>query len=170
MNDFFPKDPAADVLRDEIQFSAEDVPMPLDDTVEWEAALRNVVAHYGGAIDLLNYIFCSDDYLHRINLEHLDHDTLTDIITFPYREFPELESDIFISTERVRENAAERNLPFETELKRVVSHGLLHLIGFGDKTEEETVEMRQREEHAMEFFLNDRSESSRETRNLRADI
>ena len=169
MNDFFPDDPAADVLRDTVRFTAEDVPMPFENSEPWETALRAVVAHYGGQIDLLNYIFCSDDYLHRINVEHLDHDTLTDIITFPYREFPELESDIFISTERVHENATERNLSFETELQRVMSHGLLHLIGFGDKTEAEATEMRQREEHAMKFFLRDRSERSSETRNLRAD-
>ena len=149
---YFPKDPSEEMLRDEIQFTAEDVGMPVADTATLEVGLRKIARHYEAEIDLLHYIFCSDEYLLQINREHLDHDTFTDIITFPYREFPEMESDIFISTERVAENAEKFGVPFERELRRVVAHGLLHLIGFGDKTEEEASEMRRREEHALALF------------------
>lgn len=97
--------------------------------------------------DSINFIFCSDAYLHQINLEYLNHDTLTDIITFDNSEEPKtVEGDIFISLERIKENAEVFDVPFEQELKRVLVHGMLHLIGYNDKTEEEQKTMREKED------------------------
>lgn len=101
----------------------------------------------------LNYIFCSDAYLLSINQEYLDHDTYTDIITFDQSDEPEnIEGDIFISVERVAENAERFGVPFEQELRRVLVHGLLHLLGLGDKTEAEKQAMRRAEDEALALF------------------
>jgi rRNA maturation RNase YbeY len=90
----------------------------------------------------LNYIFCSDNYLHQINVEYLDHDTLTDIITFDNSEEEEtIEGDIFVSVERVEDNAKDLNVQFDDEILRVLAHGLLHLCGYDDHTDEEEAEM-----------------------------
>ena len=102
----------------------------------------------------LSYIFCSDEYLLKINKEYLNHDYYTDIITFPYKQGKEIESDIFISIDRVEENARQFDVTFEQELLRVMSHGLLHLMGYGDKTVEEKKEMRKKENEAVDMFLN----------------
>ena len=101
----------------------------------------------------INYIFCNDEYLHKINVDYLQHDTLTDIITFDYGKDNLLASDIYISIERVRENAQEFGVDFSTELLRVMSHGILHLCGYKDKTPEQSQQMRQKEEEKMALFL-----------------
>lgn len=103
-------------------------------------------------INLISFIFCSDEYLLRINREYLDHDDYTDIITFPYKQGKEIESDIFISIDRVKENATTFTSTFENELLRVMSHGLLHLMGYKDKTEEDKAEMRKKEDWAIVKF------------------
>jgi rRNA maturation RNase YbeY len=96
----------------------------------------------------LNYIFCSDEYLLKINKEYLNHDTLTDIITFDNSEEAlTIEGDIFISIERVQENAQELKVSFEEELARVMIHGVLHLVGYKDKTLEDSQKMRAKEDH-----------------------
>lgn len=100
----------------------------------------------------INYIFCDDNYLVEINQQYLNHDTLTDIISFDYSIRNELHGDIFISVERVRENAVDFSVPFENELKRVMAHGVLHYCGYKDKTEEEEMVMRQKEEEKMKMF------------------
>lgn len=100
----------------------------------------------------INYIFCDDDYLHQINVEYLNHDTLTDIITFDYTEDNVLSSDIFISIERVSDNANDFGVTFETELLRVMAHGILHLCGYKDKTEEDSQQMRKKEDEKIIFF------------------
>ena len=100
----------------------------------------------------LNFIFCDDDFLHKINLEYLHHDTLTDIISFDYCVGKELHGDIFISIERVRENAVEFEVAFDNELKRVMAHGILHYCGFKDKTEADLVLMRQKENEKILLF------------------
>lgn len=97
----------------------------------------------------LNYILCNDDYLHKINVEHLQHDTLTDIITFPMQEAPVIAGDIFVSTERVADNAQDNGVSYEEELRRVLIHGVLHLAGQGDKTEKDAQEMRKLENWAL---------------------
>jgi len=100
----------------------------------------------------INYIFCDDDYLLEINKQYLDHDTLTDIISFDYSIGNELHGDIFISIERVRENALDFNVDFEEELKRVMAHGVLHYCGYKDKSEEDEKLMRLKEEEKMKMF------------------
>lgn len=100
----------------------------------------------------INYIFCDDEYLHKINVEYLDHDTLTDIISFDYSVGNELNGDIFVSIERVADNAKDFNVSFAEELKRVLSHGILHYCGYKDKTEEEAQLMRSKEEEKMKIF------------------
>lgn len=101
----------------------------------------------GKHIGALNYIFCDDEYLHKINVEFLNHDTYTDIITFDYCVGDEIISDIYISIERVKENAKQYSDSFEEELHRVIIHGLLHLCGYKDKTEEEEAIMREKENY-----------------------
>ncbi len=100
----------------------------------------------------INYIFCDDDYLHKINIEYLDHDTLTDIISFDYTMGNEISGDIFVSIERVQDNALDFKVSFEEELKRVLVHGLLHYCGYKDKSEEDVVMMRAKEDEKMAMF------------------
>jgi rRNA maturation RNase YbeY len=101
----------------------------------------------GFTIKAVNYIFCSDDYLLKINKVHLNHDTYTDIITFEYSEcFEPVFSDIYISVERVRENSKVYNVFFTKELSRVILHGALHLCGYKDKSQKQIAEMRLKEE------------------------
>lgn len=100
----------------------------------------------------INYIFCDDDYLLEINQQYLDHDTLTDIISFDYSVGNELHGDIFISIERVKDNAADFNVTFEDELKRVMVHGVLHYCGYKDKSVADEQLMREKEEEKMKMF------------------
>jgi rRNA maturation RNase YbeY len=97
----------------------------------------------------INCIFCDDEYLLNINQTYLNHDTFTDIVTFNYVENNQISGDLFISIERVKENAETFNVSFERELKRVIIHGVLHLIGFNDKTPEEVEQIRAKED----FYL-----------------
>jgi probable rRNA maturation factor len=101
----------------------------------------------------INYVFCDDVYLHQINMEYLNHDTLTDIISFDYSMGNELHGDIFVSVERVLDNAQDYKVTFEDELKRVLVHGVLHYCGYKDKSPEEEIQMRQKEEEKMALFL-----------------
>lgn len=100
----------------------------------------------------INYIFCNDEYLLNLNEQYLDHDTLTDIISFDYTVGNELHGDIFISIERVRENAQDFNVTFDEELKRVLAHGILHYCGFKDKSEEDEQLMRHKEDEKIKMF------------------
>lgn len=132
----------------EIVFHSEDVDFELNEVStlkDWIAATIQEEDKLPGP---LNFIFCSDDYLHALNVEFLDHDTLTDIITFPLSD-TEVSGDIFISIDRVRENASTYKVEFDEELSRVMIHGILHLCGYGDKTSEESNTMREKED----FYL-----------------
>jgi rRNA maturation RNase YbeY len=100
----------------------------------------------------INYIFCDDDYLLEINQQYLDHDTLTDIISFDYSVGNELNGDIFVSVERVKENASDYNVTFQEEIKRVLVHGILHYCGYKDKNESDELIMRSKEEEKMKMF------------------
>ncbi|MBC5840523.1 MAG: rRNA maturation RNase YbeY [Flavobacteriaceae bacterium] len=100
----------------------------------------------------INYIFCDDDYLHKINVEYLDHDTLTDVISFDYSLGNEINGDCFISIERVEDNAKDFNVAFEEELKRVIVHGLLHYCGYKDKGESDELLMRSKEDEKIAMF------------------
>lgn len=114
--------------------------------------LSRLAASEGYKIGDINYIFCNDEYLLGINQQYLQHDTYTDIITFDYVEGKVLSGDIYISTERVRENARIYHVDFENELKRVLSHGVLHLCGYKDKTETDAAQMREKENFAISLF------------------
>ncbi len=132
-----------------VYFFSEDIDFQLDNAEKVEKWLTETAQEYDfefSETEDLNYIFCSDDYLHQINVEYLAHDTLTDIITFDNSETPnELAGDIFVSIDRVHENAETFAHNFEDELHRVLVHGLLHLLGFQDKTEIQAQEMRSKE-------------------------
>ncbi len=100
----------------------------------------------------INYIFCDDEYLHKINVEYLNHDTLTDIISFDYTVGNELNGDIFVSVERVADNAKDFNVSFEEELKRVLAHGILHYCGYKDKSDADAELMRSKEDEKITMF------------------
>jgi len=127
-----------------------------DFTLENEEAiaawLTNVIASENKKEGEINYIFCDDEYLHKINLEYLNHDTLTDIISFDYTMGNELSGDIFVSVERVKDNAKDFNVVFEEELKRVLVHGVLHYCGYKDKGEAEEMMMRSKEDEKIALF------------------
>ena len=95
----------------------------------------------------INYIFCSDEYLHKINVKFLNHDTLTDIISFDYSLGKELHGDIYISVDRVTENASDYGTNFIDELDRVIIHGILHYCGYKDKTNDDELLMRSKEDY-----------------------
>ena len=128
-----------------IEFSSQnDFVLEQSERVESWLKAASLKESYG--IDSLGYVFCSDDFLLEINQQFLDHDTLTDIVTFDYTEGTILNGEIYISTDRVADNAKDFNVDFDTELRRVIIHGLLHMCGYGDKTEEEKLQMRSKEE------------------------
>lgn len=128
--------------KEEIEFE-----LPSEEKIsEW---LTSIASKEEKSITQLSYIFCSDDYLLEINKTYLNHDYYTDIITFPYKQGHEIESDIFISVDRIRENAKEYENTFELELLRVIAHGLLHMIGYGDKTEDDQIKMTKMEDQCI---------------------
>jgi probable rRNA maturation factor len=114
--------------------------------VKW---IEKVVLEKGFEIGEINYIFCDDIYLHKLNVEFLQHDTLTDIISFDNSLGKLISGDIFISVERVNENAVDFKVSFEQEIHRVMIHGVLHYMGFKDKSDVEKTEMRNAENRAL---------------------
>ena len=113
-----------------------------EETVTW---LQSVIASEKKTMGELSYIFCDDAYLHKINVDFLDHDTYTDIISFDYSQGNVVSGDMYISVERVAENAENFNCSFRDELSRVMVHGILHYCGYKDKTTEEAKTMRSKE-------------------------
>ena len=133
-----------------IEFHSEDVEFSLSNPEQVADWIATIIEQHDFELAGLTYIFCSDDYLHQINVEYLDHDTLTDIITFDNAdEEGVVESDIFVSIDRVKDNAQTLGIPFEDELHRVLIHGVLHLLGFKDKTEEQEALMRKQEDSCL---------------------
>ncbi len=118
-------------------------------TSEW---ISKCIEKEGFKLGELNYIFCDDEYLHKINVEFLNHDTLTDIISFDYTMGKLVSGDIYISVERVKENVEEFNVTFEEELHRVIIHGVLHYMKYKDKTDEEKQLMRSKENSCLELL------------------
>ena len=114
--------------------------------------IERVISSEGKRLGEISYIFCDDDYLLDINQRFLNHDTYTDIISFDDSIGNLLNGDIYISTGRVRENALEFNEDFETELKRVLVHGILHYCGYKDKSDEEAMLMREKESEKIKLF------------------
>ena len=124
----------------------------LENEAQYEDWISRIIESEGFNEGEINYIFCDDEYLHKINVEYLDHDTLTDIISFDYTVGNVLQGDIFVSVERVKDNANDFNVSFEEELKRVLSHGVLHYCGYKDKSPEDEAMMRSKEEEKMQMF------------------
>jgi probable rRNA maturation factor len=136
-----------------ILFFEEDLRFPLKDKNKHKKWLRNIAAIQDKEIGELNYIFCSDEYLYQMNVNYLGHNSYTDVITFDHSEDQNnIEGDIFISIERVRENAGIEKTSIEVELLRVMSHGLLHLMGYKDKKEEEKKLMREMENRSIAIY------------------
>ena len=124
----------------------------LDNEAHYEDWISRIIESEGFDEGEINYIFCDDEYLHKINVEYLDHDTLTDIISFDYTVGNLIQGDIFVSVERVKDNANDFNVSFEEELKRVLSHGVLHYCGYKDKSPKDEALMRSKEEEKMQMF------------------
>ena len=137
-----------------IRFSSQsgDFELPNPEKVcQW---LSEVVKQRGQSVGNINYLFCDDEYLLEVNRHYLAHDTYTDIITFDYVAGGLISGDIMISTDRVGENSSQYGVPFEQELHRVLVHGVLHLLGQGDKSPAEATEMRRQEEEALVLWNN----------------
>lgn len=134
-----------------IQFFFEDI-----DKIEIEANLSNrledIILSEGKKPGEINYIFCDDEYLLQVNREYLKHDYYTDVITFDYVKGKTISGDIFVSLPRIFDNAETLSKDFESEFFRVLAHGVLHLCGYKDKTDEEIAEMRSKED----YYLNKR--------------
>jgi rRNA maturation RNase YbeY len=124
----------------------------LDDEQAFLDWLSEVIISENKSEGEINFIFCDDDYLLEINQQYLDHDTLTDIISFDYSIGNDLHGDIFISIERVKENALDFNVSFQEELKRVMVHGVLHYCGYKDKSQNDEKLMRQKEDEKIKMF------------------
>lgn len=132
-----------------IQFFFENIDtIPLSDTTKnW---LINLITNEQKKAGEINYVFCDDEYLLKVNQDFLQHDYYTDIITFDYVKGKTIAGDIFVSLPRISENAESHSKDFNLELHRVLAHGILHLCGYKDKTEEEIKEMRNKED----YYLN----------------
>jgi|TARA_R110002072_G_scaffold129809_3_gene268428 rRNA maturation RNase YbeY len=131
-----------------ITFNSETT-FTLDNETKTSKWIQSIIESEGFEVLEINYVFCDDIYLNKINVEFLNHDTFTDIISFDYSLGNQIGGDIYISVERVRENAENFNVTFENELHRVLIHGVLHYMGFKDKTEKDKTEMRNKEESCL---------------------
>ncbi len=130
-----------------IRFFNEDVDYKLPQIQATRQWLKQQAEREGYAVGDLNYIFASDEYVLQVNRDYLQHDYYTDVITFDQREETgKIEGDIFVSVDRVADNASQLGIPAGQEMRRVLAHGLLHLCGYGDKTEGEIKLMRAKEE------------------------
>ncbi|WP_044206172.1 rRNA maturation RNase YbeY [Flammeovirga sp. OC4] len=133
-----------------ITFFNEDIDFTVQNADEVKQWIHEVITKFNFELIEVNYILCSDEYLHKVNVEYLDHDTYTDIITFDNSEYEnEIESDIFVSIDRIKENALTIGTSETDELHRVLIHGILHLLGFKDKSEEEAEKMRALEDEQL---------------------
>lgn len=130
-----------------VNFFSQDIPFKLPHPRKTSSWIQEAIRKEKGRLKNLNYIFCSDEDLRKINIQYLRHKTYTDIITFDVSDdSTHLEGEIFISIERVQENALKLNIPFIDELHRVLIHGVLHLLGYSDKTISRKKEMRKKED------------------------
>jgi len=139
---------------DTISFEKEDIKFSLKNSHKIISWINKVVGIEEYSLGNICYIFCSDKYLHNINFTYLNHDTFTDIITFNYNENKIISGDIFISIERVKENAHHFKVDFDKELKRVMIHGVLHLLGYNDKLKEDITIMRSKEDYYINLYQN----------------
>ncbi|PUZ26608.1 rRNA maturation RNase YbeY [Chitinophaga costaii] len=137
-----------------ILFSEQTVKARLTNKLRLKSFIKNLFQREGQGVRHLQYVFCTDAFLLEINKQFLQHDTYTDIVTFELSDDPlETEGEIYISVDRVKENADQYNTSYERELHRVIFHGALHLCGFGDKSEEESNIMREKEEEYLNLYF-----------------
>lgn len=128
-----------------IQFFYENLPETVNtDYTKW---LEDIILSEGKKLGEINYIFCDDEYLLKVNQDYLQHDYYTDIITFDYVKGKTISGEIFVSLQRISDNASTLSKEYEEELRRVLAHGILHLSGYKDKTEDEEKLMRSKEDH-----------------------
>ena len=141
-------------LLNSIYYFSEEISFKLKDEEVASGWILKSFEEEKKQLGVLNFIFCSDSYLHQLNVAYLSHDTLTDVITFPYHNKDEklIEGDIFISIDRVKENAQLYNASFQMELYRVMIHGCLHLMGYFDNTEEDKKAMRIKEDYYLSLL------------------
>jgi len=135
-----------------IYFSTENIAFDLKNKLKVKKWISNIIKAQNKKVGDISYLFCDDAYLIEVNRTYLDHDTYTDIITFDYVEGDLISGDIMISVERVKENAQLFNTSFDQELHRVIIHGILHLLGQGDKTDKQAAQMRKKEEAALALW------------------
>ena len=135
-----------------ITFSTIETNFQLKNKLKVRTWVKGIIAAEGKLAGDITYIFCNDDYLGKLNKQYLNHETLTDIITFDYSENRILSGDIFISIERVKENAVSFKTNLSAELGRVMAHGVLHLTGYKDKKPDEKIIMRAKEDFHIESF------------------
>ncbi len=135
-----------------IQFFSEDIDFELPNEAAVRDWITTTIAEEKKVLKFINYVFADDEYVYNVNMEHLQHDFYTDIITFHYSQTA-IESDIFISIDRVKDNAETLGISFRDELHRVIIHGALHLCGYKDKSDEDEIAMRNREN----FYLQKRN-------------
>ena len=126
----------------------------LENEAQYEDWISRIIESEGFDEGEINYIFCDDDYLLKVNQDYLDHDYYTDIITFDYVKGKTISGDIFVSLPRILDNASTLSQNFESEFNRVLAHGILHLCGYKDKTEEEQTQMRAKEDFYINQFKN----------------
>lgn len=131
---------------------AFETPFHLKDRRKLKKWIQDTIKQHGKQMGDITYVFCNDEYLLSINQEYLQHDYYTDIITFDYVEKDVISGDLFISVERIRDNAVQNQWNFEEEILRVIIHGVLHLLGHEDLTETDEKEMRQAEEQALQSY------------------
>ena len=135
-----------------IRFASQDIDFELLEAEKVKNWISQVIQLRGKRVGNISYLFCDDEYLLGVNQQYLNHDTYTDIITFDYVAADLISGDIMISIDRVGENAPQFEVPFELELRRVIIHGVLHLLGQGDKSDDEATEMRRQEEESLALW------------------
>ena len=132
-----------------IYFSAHNVDFEIEDPARTKKWISDVISKHGKKVGRINYLFANDDYVYDVNIKFLQHDTYTDIITFDFVQGDLVSGDIVISMDRVGENASKFGVSFRQELNRVLIHGVLHLLGFKDKSDAEAAAMRAKENESL---------------------
>lgn len=141
--------------KETIYFFSEEVKFTLPNKGKIRGWIKEIILREKKELGNLNFIFCKDSYLNEINIKYLNHDTLTDIITFDLSEKPnQISGDIFISIERVIDNSKTFKSNISSELNRVISHGILHLMGYNDKSTKDALIIRQKEDYYLSLLPN----------------
>jgi probable rRNA maturation factor len=141
-------------VNSNIRFYSEEIRFILKQKIKTRNWLINIAREEKNSLPDINFIFCSDDYLSDLNRKYLHHDTLTDVLTFPDLAVTnKISGDIYISIDRIKENAVKYGQPFDHELARVMVHGVLHLLGYQDKNQKDKMLMTQKEDYYLNKFL-----------------